>query len=265
MRLPIVATAALLLAAPAAGLGQTMPGIDLSKPPPPKPSADAPPKPAEKPSSEAASPLGPSGERDVALGDRVKAVQRKGFLKRHRLEVTPFLVVGLNDAFYQKFGGGVRVGYGLADSFAIAARGVWYQPYMTDNVRLGKVAFESQLLTSQPSTQAMLDAVWFPIYGKAATVGGNIVHFDLSLSAGFGAVWSATSFAPRSEGPHPAADLGAALRFYPKEWLALELGLSGTFYTDRAVETLPGTVQRIVTANFGLSIYFPFSFEYVYP
>ncbi len=281
--------AVLLVAAlPAAGAAQELPGIDLSAPPKaPPPPKEAPPdqgeelppvdlsappsKPARpvaapaKAAPQAVSPLGPSGERDVALGDRVKAVQRKGFLKRHRLDVTPLFAVTVNDAFYEKFGGGLRFAYNLEDSFALAARYVYFQPYRTDNVREGKVAFNSQLLTSQLYGQLMADGIWSPVYGKAAVLGRNIVHFDLFLLAGFGAVWTATSIAPRSEGPHVAADFGGGVRFYPAEWIAFELGLTGTFFPDQPMERVPGTVQKIVTASFGVSFFWPFSFEYYYP
>ena len=271
MRTRLLAFASILLVAPAAGLAQTLPGLDLSQPPPPKRDAEepAPPgkaAPAEKGKQPAASsPLGPSGERDVALGDRVKAVQRKGFMKRGRLELTPLFAVSVNDAFYEKFGGGLRIAYNLQDSFAVALRGLAYEPYKTDNVRLGKIAFEGQLLTSQLRYQTMLDGVWSPIYGKAAWLGSNIVHFDLFLQAGVGLVWSATSFEPRNEGPHLATDLGGGMRFYPKEWLAFELGLSATMYPDRPVESVPGTIQKVFTANVGISFYWPMGFEYVYP
>src|SRR5512134_3191683 len=196
----LVGAALLGVALPAPGRAQTQPGIDLSQPPPPRREQDEPSRTAPPPSAErqdgAKAPLGPSGERDVALGDRVKAVQRKGFLKRGRLEITPLLTLSVNDAFYQKFGGGLRLAYNLEDSFAIAVRGAYFEPLRTDNVKLGKVAFQGQLLTSQLRGQVMLDGVWSPIYGKAA-VFGDIVHFDLFLQAGLGLVWSATSFAPR--------------------------------------------------------------------
>ncbi len=205
------------------------------------------------------------GERDVALGDRVKAVQRKGFLKRGRFEVAPMLALSVNDAFYQKVGGGLRLAYSLQDSFAIAVRGAYYTPFRTDNVRTGKLAFQSQLLTSQIYSQAMMDGVWSPVYGKAAFLGDAIVHFDLFLSAGFGAVWSATSDAPRGEGPHPAAEVGGGLRFYPREWMAFELGLAATFYPDQPIVSVPATVQKVFVANVGVSFFFPTSFEYVYP
>jgi outer membrane beta-barrel protein len=270
----------LLLLVPVAGAPQDLPGIDLSKPPSPQPPASE--QPADKPGADAAAPRAqlppprtveeeaakkglPFSEKDVALGDKVKAVQRKGFIKRGRFEVAPMLSLSVNDAFYQKFGGGLRLAYSLQDSFAVALRGAYYEPYRTDNVREGKLAFQSQLLSSQLYGQAMLDGVWSPVYGKAAFLGRNIIHFDLFLSAGFGMVWTATSLAPRNEGPHFATDLGGGVRFYPKEWLAFELGLMATLYPDQPVESVPGTIQKVFAANVGLSFFFPTTFEYVHP
>jgi outer membrane beta-barrel protein len=271
-----------LLALPAFVIAQEMPGIDLSQPPPkqdqPKPPDDGelPPIDLSKPPPAAAAPRAdekkdeakpvlPFAEKDVALGDKVKAVQLKGFLKRGRFEVAPLFAATVNDPFFQKFGGGLRLAYSLQDSFAVALRGSYFEPYRTDNVRAGKLAFQSQLLASQLHGSVMLDGVWSPIYGKASFLGKNIIHFDLYLSAGFGVVWSATSLAPRSEGPHVATDFGGGVRFYPKEWLAFELGMTATLYPDQPIESVPGTVQKVFAANVGLSFFFPTTFEYVYP
>ncbi|HYG66729.1 MAG TPA: outer membrane beta-barrel domain-containing protein, partial [Anaeromyxobacteraceae bacterium] len=197
--------------------GQELPGIDLSQPPPDRtdaaPADDVPPPEPGRaaaredggPRGDDIQPLGPSGERDVALGDRVKAVQRKGFLKRGRFEIAPIFSATVNDPFYEKFGGGLRLAYNLQDSFAIAVRGATYTQYRSDNVREGKLAFQSQLLASQIEQLVMIDGIWSPIYGKASFLQESIVHFDLFLQAGFGAVWSATSKAPRNEGAHLAA------------------------------------------------------------
>ena len=264
------------LGAPAGAQEQR--GLDLSAPAPVQPRMPAAepaelapldltaPQAKEKPApAPAASGAALFGERDVALGDRVKAVQRKGFLKRGRFEVAPILSVSLNDAFYQKVGGGLRLAYSFQDSFALALRGAYFEPFRTDNARVGKLAFQSQLLTSQIYSQAMMDGVWSPVYGKAAFLGDAIVHFDLFLAAGFGAVWSATSDAPRSEGPHPATEFGGGVRFYPKEWMAFELGLMATFYPDQPMVSVPATIQKVFVANVGVSFFFPTSYEYVYP
>ncbi len=288
MRSTTVIAWLLLVASPVAGLAQDMPGIDLSAPPKQKaPSKDAPPpdegevlppvdlsappakpaRPAEpaKPQGEAVSPLGPSGERDVALGDRVKAVQRKGFLKRGRLELAPIFSATLNDAFYEKFGYGARLAYDLQDSFGVAVRYLQYTPYRTDNVTEGRKALNAQLVNSQLYQLVMADGVWSPIYGKAAFLGRSIVHFDVFLQAGFGAVWTSTSEKPLSQGWHVAADLGGGVRFYPTEFLAFELGLSGTLYPDQPNPSVPGIVQKVVSANFGVTLFWPFSYEYYYP
>ena len=276
----IIGWLVLALGAPAGA--QELKGLDLSAPPAAqerKPPAQAtevapldlgqpPPREAAKPKAAAAPAAADAtlfGERDVALGDRVKAVQRKGVLKRGRFEVAPLLAVSVNDAFYQKVGGGLRLAYSPQDSFAIAARGSYYTPLRTDNGRIGKLAFQSQLLTSQLYSQVMLDGVWSPIYGKAAFLGDSIVHFDLFFTAGFGAAWSATSDAPRNEGPHPAAEVGGGVRFYPKEWMAFELGLIATFYPDQPMVSVPATIQKVFVSNVGVSFFFPTTYEYVYP
>lgn len=270
--------------APLAGSAEEMPGIDLSNPaqeaPPPPPaeppkageSGELPPidlsKP-QQPSAEApeARPqeVVPFSEKDVALGDKVKAVQRKGFIKRHRFEVAPQLSLSVNDPYYQKFGGGLRVAYSLQDSFALAVRGTYFTPLRRDSVREGKIAFQSQLLSSQLYGLAMLDGVWSPVYGKASFLNKNIIHFDLYLSAGFGVAWSATSLEPRNEGPHFATDLGGGVRFYPKEWLAFELGLNATLYPDQPIKSVPGTIQKVFVANVGFSFFFPTTFDYEHP
>ena len=241
--------------------GEELPPLDLTKPTQPPRDAKAPAKAAEeKPAA-----YQPFSEKDVALGDKVKAVQRKGFIKKGRFELAPVFSATVNDAFYQKMGYGARVAYNLQDSFALAIRGTRYEKFRTDNVREGKLAFQSQLVAADIVQQGMVDGVWSPVYGKAAVIAGSIVHFDLFLNAGFGLVWSSTSGAPLNQGPHWATDLGGGVRFYPKEWLAFELGLVATFYPDQPVALLPATVQKVFAANVGVSFFFPTSFEYVYP
>lgn len=239
--------------------GEELPPIDLSQPPT-RPARETPTPAPERPRA-----IQPFTEKDVALGDKVKAVQRKGFMKKGRLELAPLFAATVNDAFFQKFGYGLRLAYNLHDAFAVAVRGTKYAKLRTDNVREGKLAFESQLLNSDIDQQVMLGGVWSPIYGKASVLQSSIVHFDLFLQAGFGMVWSATSGPPLSQGPHVAADFGGGLRFYPKEWLAFELGLLATFYPDQPSAQLPATTQRVFVMNFGMSFFWPFGFDYVYP
>ena len=271
----------LALALPLAAAAQQQPGIDLSGPPEEKPAEPPPPERTRVPTQELGQPeaqpskakpsealeaaVGVPGERDTALEDRVKAVQRKGFLKRGRLMLTAFAAPTFNDAFYQKYGLGGRLAYNLQDSFAVAVSGTYYLVSRTDYVKQGVRALNSQLLQSQPSSSAMLEGVWSPVYGKAAWLGRNIVHFDFYVVGGLGAVWSATSFAPRNEGAHLAGEFGGGFRFYPVSYLALELAVTGVVYPDQKDLAVPGTLQKIVSVGFGVSFLWPTGFEYYYP
>jgi outer membrane beta-barrel protein len=265
------ALALLLLAPGVAAAADETQGIDLRAPaaapaPPPKPAAsptEKAPAPATGDALEAA--VGVPGERDTALEDRVKAVQRKGFLKQRRFQLTAFFAPSVNDAFYQKYGFGGRLAYNIQDSFAVALSGTYYMLSKTSYVRQASIAFQSQVVRSQLYGDAMLEGVWSPIYGKAAWIGKSIVHFDVFLLGGLGVAWSATSFDPRNEGMHPAADVGIGMRFYPLGWMGLELGLSGTFYVDQASRAVPATIQSVVTFNLGVNFFLPTRFEYVYP
>ncbi len=241
------------------GQDEELPPLDLSKPAQP-PAKAAPAQAEQKPAA-----FQPFSEKDVALGEKVKAVQKKGFLKKGRFELEPVFAATVNDAFYEKFGYGARLAYNVQDSLAVAVRGARYVKYRTDNVREGKLAFQSQLVSADIEQQVMLDGIWSPIYGKSSFLANSIIHFDLYLAAGFGLVWSSTSGAPLNQGPHWATDLGGGLRFYPKEWLAFDLGLMATLYPDQPVPLLPATVQKVFTGTIGVSIFFPTSFEYTYP
>ena len=56
--------------------------------------------------------------------DRIKSVQRKIFLKSGRWELEPVFAISLNDAFYQKMGGGASVLYHPVDNLGIELHGV---------------------------------------------------------------------------------------------------------------------------------------------
>ncbi len=264
----------LVVALPLAAAGQGV-GIDLNAPPPPdKPAPEEPAQPTpakpsdkdkEKPKSSLETAVGVPGERDAALGDRVKAVQRKGFLKRGRLQLTGFFSPSVNDAFYQKYGFGARLAYNVADSLALGVRGSYYSAVQTDYKKQGVLAFQSLLLSSKLHNELMGEAVWSPVYGKVAFLGHSIIHFDLYLVAGFGAVRSDTSLPPRNEGWHPATDFGGGIRFYPLDYLSVEAGLLATLYPDQTDRAVPATLQNVLVATLGVSFFFPMHFEYVYP
>ena len=63
----------------------------------------------------------PTVERDVTQDDRVKSVQRKLYIKRGRFELAPAAIININDPYYTRVGGQIRLAFYPADTLAIAA------------------------------------------------------------------------------------------------------------------------------------------------
>lgn len=230
-----------------------------------EPEVPAPPPPASA-EELARSGGGPSGamERAVTQDDRVKAVQRKHFLKRNRLEVVPSFAISLNDAFYTKVGGGVAANYHLADSLALSLHYDKFGIAQSDNVRIAKRELRSLLLSSKLDWTAGLDVLWTPIYGKLAWF-NTIVQYDLFLIAGVGGAWSQTSGAPVEDGIHPAVDVGIGQRFAMFDFMAFEFWVKQLLYADRPQDRQISEIQKVLTLNAGLSFWLPGSFTYANP
>lgn len=261
-----------LSALPTAALAQDEGGFGLDlteeETPPPQPEQEEAPPPAEPPPPAAAErPEGSAadraaagflGERDITQDDRVKAVQRKVYLKTHRFEVTPMITASVNDPYFLKWGGVLRVAYYLADTLAITARGSLLQTLKTDDVRIAQRTFQAQVLESRPQWTAMADVEWSPIYGKVAFM-NSILHFEAFVLGGAGVVYAVTSGIPGRD-PSFGVDVGGGIRFVAKDWLAVTAGLVNTSYVDSGpTGTAKAATQNMLAVNAGISIFFPFT------
>lgn len=205
------------------------------------------------------------GERDVTVEDRVKSVQRKLYLKKHRFEVAGFVSTAVNDPYFRKYGVTLRPAYYIADTLAISLRLSGTRLDRTDDVPLAKRTFQSQLFYSVPQWGAVAAIEWSPIYGKVS-IWNDILHFDSYLVGGVGAVLTETSAEPVflecgrtcPRGPNPAADVGIGMRFVARDYIAVNVALINTTYVDIPTGTTKGTTQNMLTLNAGVSIFYPF-------
>jgi len=239
------------LLVPAVAIAQENLGLDLS------PGGDKKEEPKNKPADRPAAVEAPiATERDTTVEDRVKSVQRKVYLKKHRFELAPYVVVSLNDAYYSKFGLAVRGAYYLSDTFALSARFTSMQVIATSDAPIAKSTFQSRIFPSYPQWSVMGDGEWSPIYGKIS-IFNSILHIDAYVLAGFGVVRTQTSSEP-GRGPNPAGDLGLGMRVVAKDWLAFNLALIDTAYFDTPAGTTKGELQNMLMLNAGVSLFFPF-------
>jgi outer membrane beta-barrel protein len=200
------------------------------------------------------------GEREIIQEDRVKSVQRKVYLKKHRFELAPSVSTSINDPYYSKYAVNIRGGFYLADTVAVAARFSWLGAFGTgyvypnDDVRTAKRDFQSRIFYSVPQWMTMGDLEWSPLYGKVA-IFNSILHIDAYLLGGAGAVQTETS---AQRGLHPAVDLGIGMRFVAKDYLAVNVALINTTYVDQPAGTTKGATQNLMMLGAGISVFLPF-------
>jgi len=269
MRLPQL-LAALLVLWPigAFAQGTDFKGLDLTEDPKkeePKKEEEAlpPPEPEPEPAAAAAAPK-PEQKLDevqIANEDRVKSVQRKAFLKTFRFEITPMGFVTINDAFYPKSGPGARLAFYFSDSLGLGVRYNQYNILYNDNARLAKRELQSKLPYTHPKHGFSVDLLWSPVYGKIS-VANSINTFDLYVVGGAGAFLTQTTDA---DGPQFSAHVGIGEKFHVLDWLALDLSLVDTLYSDRPGGENKSVLQNLVSLNLGLSIYLPLGFDYKEP
>lgn len=202
-------------------------------------------------------------EISIANEDRVKSVQRKAFLKKLRVEATPMGFVTINDAFYPKSGPGVRLAFWFADSVAIALRYDQYNVLNNDNVKLAKRELLSKLPYSHPRHGFHAEFMWAPVYGKVAFA-NSIQTFDTYLVGGAGAFMTQYTDTFK-ESPQFAVHLGIGEKFHVLDWLAIDLSVIDTIYSDRPGGENKSVLQNLVSLNLGLCVYLPLGFDYKEP
>jgi len=209
------------------------------------PAPSSPPRASPPPDVEHA--LGP-GERDVNLGDRVKAVPHKGVIKAHRIAVTGFGSASLSDAFFQKWGGGGEIAYQFTDPFALSLNYAYFHDQTTYNVNIAKQVLSSQLFVTRLHSVATADFQWTPVYGKFKLF-NNIVYLDFYPFAGFGVAQGETNWSP-------AAEVGLGERVFLTDFLSVGLEAKYDFYVDQAANG-PSVLQRVLLLNALVTIWFP--------
>lgn len=189
------------------------------------------------------------------LSDRIKSVERKVFLKKHRLELFPYFALDLNDPFFQHLIVGAALGFHVADSLSLEARGgVVIASLKQSAIRFVRTETDS-LLKNPPEFKynADLDLVWAPVYGKLSLFGEGILHFDTYINAGPGIFGT-------DAGVNPAANFGIGQRYFITDWLVARLELRDYIFLD--TRNGESDIQNLLILGFSVSGFFPTSFEY---
>jgi outer membrane beta-barrel protein len=205
-----------------------------------------------------------ASDHPKTLKERIKSVSNRSYLKSGRVELTllPFTSLSLNDAFYQKLGGGLGLAYHFNDAFAIQAMGTYSLNLDTSNATKYSISPTGDVVIPYAGKRTYLfDAglCWSPIYGKISLAAEWILHFDTYVTAGIGGIGGEIK-----KGTADASNFGFAgvaglgARVFFDRTFALKMELKDYMvFTDKVTFKTQerSDVQHQLMVHFGLSIF----------
>ena len=162
--------------------------------------------------------------------------------------MTGFASASVNDAFYQKWGGGAELAYSFADPFAVALHYAYFYTQTTENVHIAKQTLSSQMYVTKLKAIAAADFQLTPIYGKFS-LANKIVYYDLYVFAGFGAAQATQTW-------QPASEVGLGQRIFANDYLSFGVEAAFVFYADAAPGG-PTVLQHSLLLSAVVSFWFP--------
>lgn len=185
--------------------------------------------------------------------DLIRVIQRRPFLRRQRLEVSPLLGTNINDPLVQSFVTGGNLNYHITEVMAVGLFGGYALGSETD--LYDKVIEDYELFpeVSQVQWFAGVHFQYVPIYGKFALFNSWIIPWDIYTVLGAG--WTRTQL----DG-HPTLTAGVGQRFFMNRWFSLDLELRDYVYN----EDYPSGSELVNNLVFaaGVGFFLPPDFEY---
>jgi outer membrane beta-barrel protein len=189
-------------------------------------------------------------------------LQRKPFLRKGRVELTPQFGLTVNDSLMEQFELSGSLVYHLNEDFWLGGSFRWY-----DLGELGGPtdAYDTVIVETSSAPDVVelewyggADFGWVPLVGKFALFNSFIVYYDASLFLGGGYM---QHIQPTGDSAGaPAASVGVQQRLFLADWLALTFEVRNTSYM---VETNAGdALNHTTTFSGGASIFVPSTFKY---
>ncbi len=238
-----------------------------------------------------AKPVGEGGPKLAEVSEEIYAVQQIYALRKNRVELMPSVGFSLNDPFVTHTNIGVGLNYWITNVLAVGANINWYQGLESEKDLNFHVRRSARLGTRPTEFRfgASLNMTYVPVYGKFSMFQRYIFQWDAYLMGGIGVMQTK---------PVPVVDpqirnfdytykisiLNPAigLRVFVSKWLTvfgelraypyleklenLNVGLGDTARANKKNWLDDSSTLVInVVASIGLTVYFPFGFDYKLP
>lgn len=220
----------------------------------------------------AAAPARPS-EAD-AFEDKVPPISGQLNPKSGRFEVSPSLNLSVNDSFFTKTFGGLRLGYHLGEHWSVSgsfAAGA-VSPTSSASICLANqgcspaTAVQLRQVPGKIKWMAGGEVAWAPVYGKLNILAELPVHFDLSLIAGgdyitYQSVLSsaAAQAGVAGDASSPGLHLGLGMRLFLGRFTALRFEVKNYAYYAEIGNLQKKELQSQRFLELGLSFFLPTS------
>lgn len=221
-----------------------------------------------------------AGKADAFAG-KVQPVSGQLYVKRFRLELTPTFDLSLNDAFFSKRMGGVKLGFHAFEWLSVSAH---YVLTLGDPAPTGSAVICPPNEGCRQADQAALyqvpgaiesivggEVAFSPVYAKINLAASLVAHVDMSIILGgdritYRQVLSAqdaeAGVVPGSEsalGGH----VGLGMRIFLAQAFALRLEVKDYMYPVDVPNVVSGggsasDWQHQIVAEMGVSVFFPF-------
>jgi outer membrane beta-barrel protein len=178
-------------------------------------------------------------------GPKRKGVQKRDFLKRHRVEVTAWGGFFAADLLSTSYSYGGAIGFYLTEDFGVEAS-LLVTPMDLAVERPITELFQGAVFHPSTAFVIVADAVWSPVHLKVRASEHAIIHGDLVFALGAGDTIHDTA-------QGVTFDVGLGLKIYPTRFLSIRFDLRDYLMVQEAV-SVQRTVNNIV-GTLGLSFW----------
>ena len=228
-------------------------------------------------------------EKESEIAEKIYAVQRMYVVRSGRFELAPSIAFTTNDPFVTHDALAVGLNYWVTNVLAVGASFLWYQGLESESDLNFSVRRSTRLAVPITEYQlgAHLNFTYVPIYGKFAMFNDSIFQWDSYLVGGVGMM--RTRPVPTVDPAirtfdfdwRVAFNVGIGIRVFVTRYFAIFGELRDYMYLEK-LENLNvelgalrqrkstwidqnATLTNNVMAHVGITLFFPFTFEYRYP
>lgn len=196
------------------------------------------------------------------FNDKIVVIQRKPFMRRGRVELSPMFYAGINDSLLFQVGVGGQINYHILEWLYVGVYGGYQDWRAADRDQNGLSESYNDVVDATDAVPTTSIVDWYlgavvgfvPLYGKFSIFNTSVVHWDLSIGVGGGTVFT------RANGFVGAGLITVEHRWYLLKWLSLNVGVKGWIYYEDI-----GNREGVFThwqAGVGIGFWLPPSWTY---